>query len=109
VAAVQPTEQRGDRMPGRHVTGPVGADQQPGPAVVGEPLEQRGALRVGPVQILEHDDRRPVRRHLVDQRQSGVQPLDRAQRAVGQRAQPGRVDIGPAVEGVHQHLVRPRE
>jgi hypothetical protein len=105
--AFHPREQPGHRLPPGHLVRPVRADEQPRPPLVGDPLEQHGTLRVGPVQILEDDDRRRVPDQLGQQRQPGVQPLDRTAPRVGERRQLLLVDLRPPVDGVQQHLVRP--
>lgn len=109
VAPLQLVQQRGDRVAAGHLGRPVRADEQQRPTLVGEPLEERRALRVDPMQVLEDDDRRPAARHGVRDRQTGVQPLYRTSRRVGEGVEEAVVDAGPPVDGIQQHLVRPGE
>ncbi len=107
VPAFHPGQQAGHRLAAGHLVRPVRADEQPRPALVGDPLEQRRALRVGPVQVLEDDDRGRVADQVGQDGEAGVQPLDRAAPRVGQRRQLLLVDLRAAVDGVQEHLVRP--
>ena len=116
VSAVQPGEQGRDRVPVAHVVGTIGADQHQAQRQVGDPLEERDALRVGPVQVFEDQDGLRVTGQLGDHAQGGVQALHRAQGRIGQFGQRIRIHecgsggIGEragvgAVERVQQHFV----
>jgi len=57
MAALQPGQQLRGRMPAREPVRAIGADDQEAAATgLGQLLEHREALGVGPVQVLEHDD-----------------------------------------------------
>ena len=109
VPALEAAEHRRERVAAGHLVRAVGAEQQPRAGLVGDPLEQRRALGVGPVQVLEHEHRRPVADQAVHDLQRGVQPLDRAAARVGQGGERGLVDVGVPLDRVEQHLVRAGE
>ena len=106
VPALQVRQQGGDGLARGHVLRPVRADQQAGSGQLGDALEQGGALRVGPVQVLEDDDGAAVADQASDQGHAGVQPLDRAASRVGQRGEQVRIGRLGAVQRVEQQLVR---
>ena len=113
VPALEARQQLGERVPAGDLVGPVGADEQPAAGQVGHPLEEGDALRVGPVQVLEDDDRRAGRGEVADDLQPGLQPLHHPAVRVGDRLHQGRVELvrdgGAAVHGVEQQLERPAQ
>jgi hypothetical protein len=88
---LQLDQQLDQRVAPGHALGPEGADQQQRQVGGdGQAAEQGHALGVGPVQVLEHQQRSVRPGQLVDERDRGPQQLLLAVLALGVAGQPGR-------------------
>ena len=84
-------------------------EQERAAALLREPLEEGHALRVGPVQIVEHDDARHREREVADDLEPEAHPFVGRPRGIGEQLEPVVVLRLPAVEGVEEQLERPAE
>ena len=113
VEALAPVE------PGQHLTGRVAArhgvgteradDEQWCSDRIGEPLEERDALGVGPVEVLEHDHPEPVADEPVHQLEAGVHPLVAAAGPIRDGGEQLGIECLVILERVDEHLHRAPE
>ena len=109
VAALQARHHLGRRVPAVERVGPVRPDQQQRPAVgLGQPFEERDALRVGPVEVVEHHDARRPDREIADDIEREPDPLVGRARRVAEELD-ALVGGPAAVERVDQELERAPE
>ena len=111
VAALEPGEHLGRRVPAVERVGAVGADEQArSAALLGQAFEEGDALGVGPVQVVEHDDARrsaSVRSRTIS---SPSRTRSSAGRSVSARSSRRSSSFAlPVVEGVEEQLERAAE
>ena len=110
VAALEPGQHLGGRVPAVQRVGPVGADEQHRTAArLGEPFEERDALGVGPVQVVEHDHTRRSRGEIADDIEPESQALVRGPVGIREEREALVVARLAGCEGVEQELERAPE
>ena len=61
VAALEPQDELAARLPSRELVGPIrGDDEQARPRLLGDAVDEVGAGRVDPVEVLDHEQRRAL-------------------------------------------------
>ena len=110
LSAVEAGQQLAGGVPPGHGVGTERPDhEQRRSDRVGQSLEQRDALRVGPVEVLEHDEPEALPDEPVHELEPGVDPFVAAPGSVGDRGEQLGVETVVAFERIDEQLHRTPE